>query len=152
MKAYDRISSIIFLIIAVIVIWQSAIIPMGRISKPGPGFLPFWVGIILAGLSAYLWVQSARHKSPLVKIPFLSGEGRWQDVLWTAGFLLGFTFLVEILGFVITTLLFLFLIFRLVGKQKWWIVLTGTILVTLSVYVIFKVCLQVQLPVGLLTI
>ncbi len=152
MKAYDRFSSILFLILAFIVIWQSAIIPMGRISKPGPGFLPFWVGIILALLSAVLWVESGSNKSPSGKIQFLSGEGRWQDVLWTAGFLLGFTFLVDILGFVITTLLFLFFIFRFVGKQKWWIVFTGTILVTLSIYVIFKVCLQVQLPAGLLAI
>ncbi len=152
MKGYDRISSVIFLILALLVIWQSAIIPMGRISKPGPGYLPFWVGIILAVLSGFLWIEAGKNESPSGEVQFLSGEGRWQDVLITAGLLLGFTFTIEILGFVISTLLFLFFIFRFVGKQKWWIVFTGTILVTLSVYIIFKVSLKVQLPPGLFTI
>jgi predicted transporter len=63
MKRYDRICSLLCLIIAAIVIWQSAVIPMGRVSKPGPGFLPFWVAVILALLSAfYGWRRAcARH-------------------------------------------------------------------------------------------
>jgi putative tricarboxylic transport membrane protein len=152
MKRYDRICSLLCLIIAAIVIWQSAVIPMGRVNKPGPGFLPFWVAVILALLSAFLWMEAGLRKAPSVPVQFLSGEGRWPSVLLTAVSLLAYAFLIETLGFIISTLILLFFLFRFVGNQKWWVVFTETVLVTLVTHLIFKVGLKVQLPAGLFRI
>jgi hypothetical protein len=148
-KRYDRTCSIIFLIFALIVIWQSFLMPVGRLSKPGPGFLPLWVGIILALLSAFLWIEAGLRKSAPVQVQFLTGEGRWSSALFTVGSLLAYALLIEFLGFIICTLLLLIFLFRFVGNQKWWLVFTETVLVTIVTHVIFKVGLKVQLPIGL---
>ena len=79
---------------------------------------------------------------------FLSGEGRWSSVMMTVGSLLGYAFLVEPLGFFISTLLLLLFLFRFIGNLKWWVVFTGMVLVTLMTHVLFKVALKVQLPGG----
>jgi hypothetical protein len=148
MKRYDRICAILFLAIAVTAMVLSSFMPMGRTSKPGPGFLPFWVGVILALLSIFLFVEAGFRKGPVESVKFLAGEGRWPNVIWTAGSLMGYGFLIEALGFVISTLILLLFLFRYIGNQKWWVAFTGTFLVTLAAHLIFKVGLRVQLPRG----
>lgn len=152
MKRYDRICSIFCLVFAAIVMWQSTVIPMGRVSKPGPGFLPFWVAVILALLSFLLWMETSLRKVPSDRVKFLAGEGRWPSVMMTVGTLLIYAFVIETLGFIISTLILLFFLFRFVGNQKWWLVFTETALVTLMTHLIFKVGLKVQLPAGLFRI
>jgi len=149
MKKYDRTCSILGIIFGATVVVLASAMPMGRISKPGPGFMPFWVGSILILLSILLWVSSGLGKNHSEKVQFLSGEGRWASVIWTAGALLAFGFLVEPLGFILSSLVLLFFLFRFIGNQRWGIVVLATVLVTVAAYGLFKVGLKVQLPRGL---
>ena len=148
MKRYDRICCLICIVFGALVMVLASSIPMGRISKPGPGFLPFWVGATLILLSIFLWVESGVRKPTSETVQFLSGEGRWPNVIWTAGSLLGFAFLVESLGFILSALLLLFFLFRFIGNQKWGTVVTATVIVTLAAYGLFRIGLKVQLPRG----
>jgi putative tricarboxylic transport membrane protein len=148
MKKLDQFGSYICLGIAALVIWQSSIIPMGSIRQPGPGFLPFWVGVILALLSVILWFQAGYRKPAAELVRFLSGEGKWPYVAAAGIALLIYAFLLEPLGFIISTFLLLIFLFRIIGKQKWWVGVTGSLLVTFFTHLIFKVALKVQLPRG----
>jgi putative tricarboxylic transport membrane protein len=145
----DKIGSIVCLVIAGIALWQSVRVPMGNIRQPGPGFLPFWVGVLLALLSAILWFEASFRKPAAEPVRFLSGEGKWPYVVAAGVALLIYTFLLEPLGFVISTFLLLIFLFRVIGKQKWWVGVTGSILVTFFTHLIFRVALKVQLPRGL---
>ena len=149
MQRLDRIGAIVCLVIAGIALWQSMKVPMGNIRQPGPGFLPFWVGVILALLSAGLWFQAGVRKPGVEPVRFLSGEGKWPYVVAAGVGLLTYTFLLEPLGFIISTFFLLIFLFRVIGKQKWWVGVTGSILVTFFTHLIFKVALKVQLPRGL---
>ena len=149
MQRLDKIGSIVCLVIAGIALWQSFRVPMGNIRQPGPGFLPFWVGVILALLSAVLWFEASFRKPTAESVRFLSGEGKWPYVIAAGIALLIYTFLLEPLGFIISTFLLLIFLFRVIGKQKWWVGVTGSILVTFFTHLIFKVALKVQLPRGL---
>lgn len=149
MQRLDKIGSIVCLVIAGIALWQSVRVPMGNIRQPGPGFLPFWVGVILALLSAMLWFEASFRKPAVEPVRFLSGEGKWAYVAAAGIALLIYTFLLEPLGFVISTFLLLIFLFWVIGKQKWWVGVTGSILVTFFTHLIFKVALKVQLPRGL---
>jgi putative tricarboxylic transport membrane protein len=145
----DKIGAIVCLVIAGIALWQSVKVPMGSIRQPGPGFLPFWVGVILALLSVVLWFQASFRKPAAEPVRFLSGEGKWAYVAAAGIGLLIYTFLLEPLGFISSTFLLLIFLFRVIGKQKWWVGVTGSILVTFFTHLIFKVALKVQLPRGL---
>ncbi len=149
MKRFDKIGALVCLVVAAVAIWQSAIIPMGRIHKPGPGFLPFWVGIILALLSVTLFIEASVRKPAPETVRFLSGEGKWFYVIAAGGGLLAYTGLMEPLGFVISTFLLLIFLFWFIGRQKWYVVFPGSFLVTFGTHMLFRVALKVQLPTGL---
>ena len=149
MKKFDQFGSCICLGIAALAIWQSSIIPMGNIRQPGPGFLPFWVGVILALLSAVLWFQAVSRKPAAEPARFLSGEGKWPYVIAAGIALLIYAFLLEPLGFIISTFLLLIFLFRVIGKKSWRVGVTGAIVVTFFTHLIFRVALKVQLPRGL---
>ncbi len=148
MQRLDKIGAIVCLAIAGIALWQSVKVPMGSIRQPGPGFLPFWVGVILALLSAVLWFQAGYRKPAVETARFFSGEGKWPYVVAAGVGLLIYTFLLEPLGFIISTFFLLIFLFRVIGKQKWWVGVTGSILVTFFTHLIFRVALKVQLPRG----
>lgn len=152
MKRIEYIGSLIGLVIAAIVIWQSALIPMGSLSKPGPGFMPFWVAVILALLSGFSWIETRKRKPPSVQVQSTVGERQWSNVIWTAASLLAYGFLIESLGFILSTMFLLLFLFRFMGRQKWWVVFTGSFLVTLISHAIFKLALKVQLPTGIFKI
>ena len=98
MQRLDKIGSVVCLVIAGIALWQSVKVPMGSIRQPGPGFLPFWVGVILALLSAVLWFQASFRKPAAEPVRFLSGEGKWPYVVAAGVALLIYTFLLETAG------------------------------------------------------
>ena len=152
MKRIDRIGGIFFILLAGLVIWQSVSIPMGRLNQPGPGFLPFWVAVVLALLSVFLWLEAGLRKISSAKVPSSSGERRWINLLWTAASLLAYGFLLEIAGFIVCTLFLLFFLLRFIGQQKWWVAFTGSILTTLISHAVFRLALKVQLPAGLFKI
>jgi putative tricarboxylic transport membrane protein len=145
----DKIGSLVCLVIAGIALWQSMKVPMGNIRQPGPGFLPFWVGVILALLSAFLCFDANFRKPAAEPVHFLSGEGKWPYVVAAGIALLIYTFLLEPMGFILSTFLLLIFLLRVIGRQKWWVGVTGSILVTFFTHLIFKVALKVQLPRGL---
>jgi putative tricarboxylic transport membrane protein len=152
MKRNDIVTSVFHLILAAVLIWQALSIPVGRFGKPGPGFLPLGVGLVLAALSLSLWIEARSRKSPQEKISFLAGEGRWPGVVWTVALLSAYGLLLEWLGFIICTLSILFLLFRFIGKQRLPLAVAETILITLVAHLLFKVALKVQLPGGLFRI
>jgi hypothetical protein len=101
----------------------------------------------LALLSAFYGLSRVRKPSPDL-VRFLAGAGRGQRVVLTGGGLLGYAFLIESLVFLLSTFVLLFFLFRFIGNQKWWVVLTGSSVVTLATHLLFRVALKVQLPRG----
>jgi hypothetical protein len=155
-KRFDLTSCIIFFFLAAFLIWQAAFtMPLGRIGKPGPGFLPFWLGIILALLSAILWVDATVRKQPPSEgqTQPVSGKKRWPlNVIWTTIAILVYSLLIEYVGFFICTFFLLLFLFGIIGRQKWWVALLGSCLVTLICHYGFRVALQVQLPRGIFSL
>ena len=53
------------------------------------------------------------------------------------------------LGFIVATVPLMVFLFKYIGEMGWKISLAGGILISLSLYFIFKVWLKVQFPIGL---
>ncbi len=62
-----------------------------------------------------------------------------------------YAILLEKAGFILSNLLFLFLIFRFVWKKGWPFVFTVTFILDLGFYVTFEVIMRIPLPEGILT-
>jgi putative tricarboxylic transport membrane protein len=140
----DLISALVWLAIAIFVSFEGfANLKLGTLRHPGPGFFPFWAGLLLATLSVITLVRSLKLSDRLAftAIP-------WPALLLVLGALLAYLLFLETLGFVIVTSLFLLLLFRF-GKTGWIQSGAGAIVATLLAYALFTFWLRVQLPRGL---
>jgi putative tricarboxylic transport membrane protein len=113
---------------------------------PGPGFFPFWLSAGLLVLSLIYIVSSMRSNST-EKVTMPSGKSL-KEVLFLLGSMILFAVLLPYLGFIISSTLFLFaLLFK---AYKWHINLLTSAGVSVFLYVLFDLVLEVRLPVSVL--
>ena len=139
----DLISSLFWLAIGVFFSIEGFIhLKLGTLHQPGPGFFPFWGGVVLGLLSLVLLLTSLKNRHRLS----LSGL-KSSKLLLATGATLAYLLLLETLGFVTITFLFLFLLFRL--EYKGWVFSAFFALVgAVSSYALFQLWLKTQLPAG----
>jgi hypothetical protein len=127
---------------AVFFTWQSALLPMGHIGLPGPGFFPFALGIALALLAlAILYVAWRMRDGDSVYLGH-------RDVLVVFAALVGVALTFEWLGAYVSLGALTAGLLIFVGRASLWRVALGTVLGMAAVWVVFKVLLGVQLPNG----
>jgi putative tricarboxylic transport membrane protein len=140
--ARDLVSGLFWLAVALFAVVQGHALKLGTLGRPGPGFFPFWGGVVLTVLSLLLLVGALRKRDrsgwPAIGSPKL---------LVVMAALLGYVVLLEPLGFVIVTFLFLLLLVRL-GGRRWASSGVAALLGTLGAYALFQLWLKTQLPSG----
>jgi phosphatidylglycerophosphate synthase len=123
---------------------------MGTLHKPGPGFLFFWVNIVLAIMSLVVLIRAWARKKGEGPQPAIFGRQNVSKIIFVLISLFLYALLMETVGFVpVTLLLFVFLL-GIVEKKKWYYTVFVSIVVTVVSYLIFETWLQSQLPKGLL--
>jgi putative tricarboxylic transport membrane protein len=146
----DRISGIFWLCFAVLMIIQSYRLGLGILTKPGPGFLFFWVNIVLAIMSLVVIIRTWVGKKEEGPPSTLFGRQNIPKIIFVLISLFVYAILMETVGFIpVTLLLFIFLL-GIIDKKKWYYTVFVSITVTVISYLIFEIWLQSQLPKGLL--
>ena len=148
MKRWERVSGYFILAYAVGLVYQSLSLGVGSPTQPGPGFLGFFLGLGLI-FSAF-WLTFMNRGSNLKegqKKAFWE-SGTWIKPLYGLGSLTGFVALMDILGTILTMVLFFFLWVKVVEKKDWVLAVLMATIGTASFYMIFGVLLGVPLPKG----
>ena len=144
----DRISGGVVFCLAAAILWQGKHLAIGNLRQPGPGFFPNLIAVILIVLSLILLMAGDKK---IDKNPFIARQsGRRLLPVFLA--LLGYFFLLEFLGFVATSFLFMAVLFMTVTIQKWYRALLWALVTTGFAYLIFEVLLKSNLPKGVLGI
>ena len=139
----DLTSSLFWLAIAIFFAANSVThLKLGTLHQPGPGFFPFWAGVVLALLSLISLFRSLKKRDMLS----LSGLKSWKLLLVT-GVLLAYLLLLEALGFLTVTFLFLLLLFR-IEYRGWAFSAMLALIGAVSCFAIFQLWLKTQLPAG----
>jgi putative tricarboxylic transport membrane protein len=148
MEHRDRISSLIFLVFSVLTCVGSYRLPVGIGSwhDPGPGFFPFWAGVIMGILSFAAYWRALRTKGEDIG-PWYSRE-KWKKVLLIMAIISAYALVLETLGFVFSTFLLLFTLFKLTENQGWRLSVGGSLVVAAVSFVVFDRWLKLQLPKG----
>lgn len=153
MLSYDIVSTLFFLAIGVITTISSWTIGFGKWEDPGPGFMGALSGAALS-LFSLIWLVDSwakRHAGGSSSIKFFPEAQSPARIIKVLVPLCGFALLLEPLGFLICT--FLFLAFLLKDDSKSWSrTLLFSLVVSVATYLVFEVWLQVQFPEGLLPI
>ena len=148
MKHDDLRSGIFFLLISVFVIVESLRTGFGKWIAPGPNFLLFWTRVVLGCLSLLLIINTL-HKRPVSPV-----KNWYKEVLWarwgiTLISLLVYTFVLEYLGFIICTVIFIIVLMISAQPQRWKTALIVAVVATGASYLLFQIWLKAQLPRGL---
>ena len=147
----DQFNGIIFLVISVLISLGSARLSYGSVHNPGPGFLPLWLGIVLGLLSVGLLIKSTFQSSDLrLARQLLDERIRWGKVLLTLGVLVLYGLLLDYLGFLLLTFLFVGCLIRSVDPQPWRKVVVWALVGSVGSYLIFEVWMKLRLPRGFL--
>ncbi len=151
-KRRDLLSSLFWMAMGMGICYGGYDLELGTLHDPGSGFMFFWVGIIMMGLSAIILVRAVQMKAPEGRPSLLGPNIRWKKILAVLAGLFLYAYFFTSLGFIVTTGLLLLFLFKAVEPQKWsWAVL-GAIVSTLTAYGVFQLWLGSQLPRGILGI
>jgi len=146
-EKWDRITGYILLAIGAITAWSSIHLSMGRVRHPGPGFLPFGLALCLIILSLTLILKS--WKSNASPVPFWP-KRTWLRPLLGVVIFIFYAWVIQRLGFILSTLLFLIIWMRLIERVRWQTLIGISIGTTGALYFIFVFFLEVPLPMGFL--
>ena len=140
----DRWTGIFFLLLSAYVCGESLRLELGNMHSPGPGFISFGSGLIL-GLMAMGLVIGAFLKEGG------SGEGfqNRKSVILVILSLFGFLLILDTLGFILSTFLFVVFLLKFVEERRWFFSLGVAGLTAGISYCIFGILLQAQLPQGI---
>ena len=151
MKRRDIVSGLFWLSIGIgLSVWTLTSYEIGRLTQPGTGYLPLWLGILLILLSLILLVDQVK-KSPGARqaVPPRARSGGWKKAVYTILVLIVAAFFFERVGYLLTFFCLIVLLMKGVEPQSWKRILLTALLTSVGVYVVFILLLEVQLPRGL---
>ncbi len=153
MRIRDLVSSLFFLFMGVLFLIGSFSYSIWDRYGPGPGLFPLLLGSIFSMLSFILFLASnlrKEHQEDELKESDSMKFSVINKTLIFLCFLLGFYFLFDRLGFLLTIFSFMIGTLILFAKRSMKLSLSVSVLTSLLIYFIFVRLLGVQLPGGIL--
>jgi hypothetical protein len=151
MRVANLLTSAVLMLLGGTVIYDALRLGAGwGYEGPQSGFFPFWLAVLLFGISAVLFLQSLLQLS---ETPFVTWD-RFVPVLKVLGPLAGFIILTDPpgrwsgLGLYVAAGLYLGFYMRWVGRHNWGAVVALSITVPVITFVIFETWFLVPMPKG----
>lgn len=149
MKA-DQLSPLFWLAFGLVSAYGSIKLGLGTFREPGPGLLAFLASIFICLMAMVVLVQSLVLKRGFLhKLSSLWEGASWRRPLAIGMILIFYICTLERVGFLVTSFIMLFIIFKLVEKLSW----TRTIVISLSIslgtFFLFSKILKATLPQGI---
>ncbi|RTL42317.1 MAG: tripartite tricarboxylate transporter TctB family protein [Burkholderiales bacterium] len=140
----DFVSGLLFLVVGVAFAWGATEYSFGNSARPGPGYFPFGLGVLLAILGAFVLFKALTLESeggdPIGRIA-------WRPLLIIVAAVAVFGFALPRLGLVLTLPL-LVLMSAMAGDEfHWRDVLITSVVLTLGSWALFIWGLKLTMPV-----
>ena len=151
MKNLQLVSGMIIMAFAALICFDSSKLSFGSPGRPGPGFFPLGLGILLFLLSLTFVLKTALKWGGISDSARALWTGlRWKQIPYTLAALLGYALLLNRLGYLICTWILMTYLFWGKGAKRKGIAVIGAMIVSVMSYMIFRGLLKVRLPLGLL--
>ena len=145
MKNLDCISGIILFLFGLGICLKSLTYPIGSFRSPGGGLFPLLASILLMGLAAVITIQ-ALFGGEGSKGKFFPAKEASKRIFLGLLSLVGFRYLLPMVGFGPSTFIFIFFLSRFLGHYGWKASLLFSVLTALTSYYLFQVFLKVPMP------
>ena len=144
MTRRDALAAVMALVFGAAAAYESAKLPFGTVHSPGQGFFPWWTSILVSLLALGLLFQALTSRSSIVQ----QGPGRIAKVSLLLLVLIAYTFLLDLLGYLLCTFFLVLFMLRAIDLQRWTVALGMAAVTAVGSYVVFAVWLSVPLPRG----
>ncbi|AKD26048.1 Tripartite tricarboxylate transporter TctB family [Polynucleobacter duraquae] len=116
--------------------------PMGTAAKMGPGYFPFWLGILMTLIGLLVLIKSMGAKAAIESIP----KFNWKIITQITGSVVLYALLLPRMGFLVAIVV-LVLVSASASKEFTWkgSLINAAFLVTFT-YSVFVVGLKLQFP------
>jgi putative tricarboxylic transport membrane protein len=152
---WDRVGRLFLIVLSIIVCGYSIKLKIGSLSNPGSGFVPFVAGALFGLIPLFqilkpYFLQKSRERAAYIKVENKRGstENR-KRMIFVMTSLLAYIILMPKLGYLVSTFLFMSVLFTLGPKMKWWIIMGFSAFISLSTYAVFDRWLSCQFPTGI---
>jgi hypothetical protein len=116
---------------------------MGTAAKMGPGYFPFWLGILMTALGLFITIRAFSKKTEAEEMP----QWNWKIVLWITGSVILYGLLLPILGFVITIIVLVVVSASVSHEFGWKGALLNAVALAGFSYLAFITGLGLQFPI-----
>lgn len=138
---------VIWFLLCLFVAVESWRMGLGTFRIPGPGFLTFWVSLVVTLLTAALVVKERAAKIGEHAEPLFKGKKVANLVLGFL-FLIAYPMLLDTLGFSLCNVLFVGACLKVIAGKKWGVTVGVSSGIALFVYLLFVAWLQLPFPQG----
>lgn len=115
---------------------------MGTAEDIGPGYFPFWLGVLLAVLGAVLAAASLAPRAHKTEI----GQLDWKSALWIVGSVLLFAALLHYLGVILSVAVLVMVSSMGSHEFTWKGSVASSLVLAVLVYLVFVKGLHLQFP------
>ena len=143
------VGSFCFLALFCFGVWQSFLLPFGDKLGPGPGFFPFWLGLLGAVLSVLLIFEVWRQPADKPEDRLTPDVPAIRRILATVILLIAATVFLDTLGFRLTALVFMAVLLPAIGARSLIAIPIFSLLGSFGVFHVFYQWLKVPLPIGI---
>ena len=137
-----------WLAIGAYVVWAGRDLGLGRLADPGPGFVIFWIGVLMCALALFVAGHALARGGPT--LGELWAGARWRKVLVIVALLLVYGAGFQAIGFIVCTLALLLVLMWFIDPVRWWVALVIALCATFGVWFAITGWLKIQLPAGVL--
>ena len=143
-------TGLIGLALGLFVIRSGLKLKLGSINDPGSGYVLFYTGILMCLFSISITIAAITEGGPTF-------GSRWMDARWTKPLLvivclIAFSFALNPLGFLLSSIPLMLLLLRLIDPVRWTLAVPLAVLAPLGVWWVLKHALLIQLPSGIFEI
>lgn len=118
-------------------------------SGPRAGFFPFYMGLGIVICTFFITVKAVKtYRRDGPGKPLILAGG-FVQILWILFPAVGVVLLTELIGLHLATIFYLAFNMRVLGKMHWGAVILVSVLVPLSMYIVFDKIFLIPLPEGL---
>ncbi|MHB0871375.1 MAG: tripartite tricarboxylate transporter TctB family protein [Chloroflexota bacterium] len=148
MRRVQQVASLVLLAGGLYVTLESRSMTYMSSLGPGPGFFPFWLGIIFAGMSLLWFGQLALQPGSAGEGDFFPDRSAVIKIVSILGALVVLAALMDTLGFQLTMFAFLGFLLIALGRQHPLLTLVLAALGSFGTHYVFTTYLDVPLPVS----
>lgn len=146
MKKWNNIISIITALIGIVIITLANKFPIKFEGDPGAGFWPRMLGVLLVICAIVLFISNIIHKDKEEKKSVVLNSDANKCVYSMMGVIVIFCVGLYVLGFYISTLIFIPTVMYLLDVRDKKLMAMTSVITVIAIYIIFGMLLKTQLP------